>query len=65
MNRSDAIKIATDNHNARCRAWWNFWTHGGKEPNDMDFGFRHGWTDIGGFSIGAHDYAPGPTYNVD
>jgi hypothetical protein len=65
MTRSEAIEIAKDQHNKRCRAWHYFWMHGGKEPNDLDFGFHHGWTDIAGHSIGAHEYAPGPTYNYD
>ncbi len=65
MTREQAIEIAKARHNDRCRAYWQFWTHGGQEPNDLTFGFRHGWIDIEGHAIGSHDYAPGPTYNVD
>jgi hypothetical protein len=65
LDRAAAVEIAKSRHADRCRAWWHFWTHGGREPNDLDFGFHHGWFDIAGHSIGAHEYAPGPTYNVD
>ncbi len=65
MTRTQAIETAAARHDDRCRAFWNFWTNGGTEPQDEDFGFHHGWFQISGFSIGSHEYAPGPTYNVD
>lgn len=63
MTFEQATEIATARHNERTAAFWQFWTVGGQEPKDEDFGFHHGWFSIDGFSIGAHDYAPGPTYN--
>jgi hypothetical protein len=65
MDRQQAIEIAVARHNERCRAWWLFWTQGGIEPNDLDYGFHHGWFDLEGHGIGPHEYAPGPTYDAE
>ncbi len=63
MTHSKAVQIAIELHNARCNAFWSFWLNGGIEPKDEDFAFKHGWYEIEGHRIGAHDYAPGPTYS--
>jgi hypothetical protein len=65
MTRNQAIEIAIARHNDRCHAFWQFWMDRGQEPKDEDFGFHHGWFQVGGFNIGGHEYAPGPTYNQD
>lgn len=65
MTRQQAIEVAKTKFAARCAALWKFWTEGGREPNDTDFDFHHGWFSVGEYQIGAHEYAPGPTYSVD
>jgi hypothetical protein len=65
MTRNQVIEMARAFHDARCRAWHRFWMNGGVEPDDHDWGFHHGWFSMAGHNIGAHEYAPGPTYNVD
>jgi hypothetical protein len=65
MTHDQAVAIATERFNARCRALMSFWLNGGTEPNDSDYGYDHGWIRVGEHGIGAHDYAPGPTYNRD
>jgi hypothetical protein len=65
MTHAERVEIAKARHADRCKAFWGFWTNGGQEPNDADFGFHHGWYQIDGENIGSHDYAPGPTYNID
>jgi hypothetical protein len=65
MTREFAINLAIAQHKDRCKAWHKYWMNGGQEPRDENWGFHHGWFQIADYSIGAHEYAPGPTYNVD
>jgi hypothetical protein len=66
MSREEAIEVAKRRHRARCAALRSAWMIDPRlEPRDEDYGYRHGWFNIYGHSIGAHEYAPGPTYDGD
>jgi hypothetical protein len=61
-----AVAMAKAYFKAVCRAEMDYWMDRSKiEPKREDYGFKHGWFQWNGHSIGAHEYAPGPTYNVD
>ena len=63
MTKQQAIEIAKIRFQALCRARFEFDSFGGKEPIDPDY--KHGWYNIGGYSISSDEFAPGPTYSGD
>lgn len=65
MTHEHAVAFAIAFFEARNRAFWKFWTGNGPEPRDEDYGYCQGWFQVGEHRIGAHEYAPGPTYSVD
>lgn len=65
MTHDQAVQMAIAKFAEVCKAEMTFWMHGGKEPDRRDYGFVHGWFQIEGHSIGAHEYALGPYYNGD
>jgi hypothetical protein len=63
MTKIEAIAIAKIRHQEICK----YWSQGGDDYNVQSerWGYKHGWFQVGQFNIGSHDYAPGPTYNID
>ena len=55
MTRTAALEVATAKFNALLAARTANLFHGAAEPQDADYGYRHGWVAVGGFNFGTDE----------
>ena len=53
MTRAEATQVAIARFHEMNRALFAFWSGKGPEVDEASFGYRHGWFNIEGHSIGA------------
>jgi hypothetical protein len=58
MSRQQAIETAAARFTALNAALMNFWLGRGEQPNEAEYGYRHGWFLIDGHSISTQEFAP-------